>query len=275
MTKDNDKTDETLNRFKDMTPVQKVEIIEGVVDAVLSNLADIEAGKKAADKAVSGQLAALSDALKTYAEPMTEDVWEKVFRANVADRLDKAEVDGSKRYQNRASRDVMVNLLKVATMGLTLAKQDRAFAPSYQAQSNLKKYAAEVRPMLQKAIDPATAKPRLRSIAKPPQVPKKLPYDTYYWLIGCENADDGIEGANTVIGGAYTLVQAEREAKRYSKKYESFLYCVAKMEPLGLETKEEVGELPIQNAAVSASTISSTDNFSAELSAYLDNPNPA
>jgi len=53
----------------------------------------------------------------------------------------------------------MVNLLKVATMGLTLAKQDRKFDPSYRASANLKKYATEVRPMLQAAIDPATGKP--------------------------------------------------------------------------------------------------------------------
>ncbi|MDZ4371580.1 MAG: hypothetical protein U1C74_09200 [Phenylobacterium sp.] len=249
-------TDSTLNRFKEMTPVQQMEIVERAVEAILDNLAAVETAKKAAQKVETNQLAALKVALKDYAEPMTEEAWEKVYCANVQMRLSEAKVDGSPRYKNNASRDVMVNLIKVATMGLTLAKQDKDFAPSHQVAGNLKKYANEVRPKLQQAIDPATGKPRLRSIAVAPKPPKKLPPETYYWLIGCENAAKGIRGANTVVGGGSDLKMLEDTAKRLADKYESFLYCAAKMETLVQREEEEKEELLIQNSAVFSQSFS-------------------
>jgi hypothetical protein len=256
--------EDSLNRFKVMTSIQHMEIVEGAVDAILKNLTAIEAGRKVADKAQSGQLEALNKALKDYAEPLTEEVWEKVYRANVAARLDEATSEGTRRrYANKASRDVMVNLIKVAAMGLTLAKHDRKFQPSYQAQSNLKKYATEVRPKLQAEIDPATEKPRLRSIAAPPKAEKKLPEGAYYWLIGCEDAKKGIQGANTVIGGGFDLRRLEDVARRKSSQYEIFLYCVAKLEDMNLDKEDKFEDIPIQNSAVLAEVISISSNANA------------
>jgi hypothetical protein len=261
MNKIQDKSDETFNQFKVMDSVKIMTIIEGAVDAVLNNLNEIEVAKKAAEvgnkavtKAANGQLNALKTALSDYTEIVTQDVWDKLFRANVSERLSTAKIDGSQRYANRGSRDVMVNLIKVATMGLTLAKHDKAFEPSPRAQTNLKKYAEEVRPKLQEAIDPATGEPRLRSLA--PKPPKKLKGDTYYWLIGCEHADKGISGANTVIGADYDLVRLEQVARGFAVKYESFLYCEAKMTPMALNKEEKFDDIPIQNAAVFAEVIS-------------------
>lgn len=256
MTKQHDNnTDDTLNRFKTMTPVQQMQIVERAVDAILDNLAAVETAKKAAQKVETNQLAALKAALKDYAQPITEEVWEKVYRANVAARLSEAKMDGSPRYKNAASRDVMVNMIKVTTMGLTLAKQDKDFAPSHQVAGNLKKYANEVRPKLQKTIDPETGKPRLRSIAVAPKPTKKLSGDTYYWLIGCEDGALGLKGANAVIGASYDLARLEWAAEQVADKYQSFLYCAAKMEPLP-KPEEEKAELLIQNSAVFSQSFS-------------------
>ena len=256
---DGQKPDETLNRFKVMTPIQQMEIVEGAVDAILNNLTAVEAGQKAAHKAESGQLAALKHALKDYAEPLTEDVWEKVYRANVAARLDEAKVDGSRRYANRASRDVMVNLLKVATMGLTLAKQDRKFDPSQRAYANLKKYATEIRPMLQKAIDPATGKPRLRSIAASPPKPKKLAEGWVYLLIGCEEAGCGIDGANMVLCADPNLDTLKRLAHDFGSDYADYLYVPVPefaLEPLRAE--DDAPQPKYQNAVVFGKTVSAS-----------------
>jgi hypothetical protein len=104
-------------------------------------------------------------------------------------------------------------------MGLTLAKQDRKFDPSQRAYANLKKYATEIRPMLQKAIDPATGKPRLRSIAAPPPKPKKLAEGYVYLLIGCEEEGCGIVGANTVICADPNLDTLKRLAHDLGSDY--------------------------------------------------------
>jgi hypothetical protein len=250
--------DETLNLFKVMTPIQQMEIVEGAVDAILNNLEAVEAGNKAANKAESGQLDALKKALKDYAEPLTEEVWEKVYRANVAARLDKPNVDGSRRYKNAASRDVMVNLLKVATMGLTLAKHDRAFEPN-NAQTNLKKYTTDVRPELQKAIDPATGKPRLRSIAAPPPKPKKLPKGYVYLLIGCEDAGYGIVGANSVLSADSNLDTLKRLAHDLGGHYAEYLYVP--VPEFALEPPQPEDDAPkpkYQNAVVFSKTVSAS-----------------
>ena len=260
--------DSALNQFKNITPIQQIEIVAGAVDAILANLSTIDAGRKSITKAEGSQLTVLKNALKDYPEPMTEEAWDKVFKANVAARLAEARVDGSPRYANSASRDVMVNLIKVATMGLTLARHDRTFEPSYQASTNLKKYASEVRRKLQETIDPATGKARLRTIVTAPRPPKRLSGDTYYWLIGCEEPDKGLGGANAVLGASHDLNELERGAKRAEEKhpgkFQKFLYCAAKMEPLPQHEEEEERGMLIQNSAVFSQSLSpSSEGMSA------------
>ena len=262
MTTDSDRKDDTLKRFKVMTSVEKIVLIEGMVDALLDNLKNVEGNlaqakikKDAADRTATGQMSALIAALADYAEPVTEEVWEKVYRANVAERLgDSKKEDGSLRFASNASRDVMINTLKVATMGITLAKQDSSFSPSWRARTNLKKYADEVRPLLQAAIDPATGKARLRSIIKAPKAPQKLPDGVFYWLIGCEKAESGIEGANTVLCADFSLEKLKTTAKSFRGEYQSFLYCLAELTDLEVVEAEPVEHHPIQNAAVFAGT---------------------
>ena len=243
----------TLKRFKAMTPLQHVEIIEGAVDAVLHCLVEFEAGRKASDDALAGQLAALQEALKDHAEPVTELTWEKLFRPTVAKRLDEATVGDAKRYKNAPSRDVMVNLIKVATMGLTLARHEKAFEPSAEASRNLKKYALEVRPKLQAALDPETHQPRLRTIDH--KKPRTLPKGKLYWLIGCET-DQGIAGANTVVAADANLDSLRHRAQLIADKFKSYLYIEAPQDAPVLDLSPETEKpLAIQNAAVFASTL--------------------
>jgi len=249
--------DGTLNHFKNVNPVKQMEIVAGAVDAILANLSAIDASRKSITKAEGSQMTVLKNALKDYPEPITEEAWDKVFKANVTARLSEAKVGGIPRYKNPASRDVMVNLIKVATMGITLAKHERRFEPSDKASRNLKKYADEVRSKLQNAIDPATEKPRLRSIAIAPKKEKKLPAGSLYLLIGCEDGDKGIEGANTVIGASSDLDKLVKTARKLSTKFADFLYVPAPpLEPLDWEEKDLPVELAIQNSAVFSQTLS-------------------
>ena len=96
----------------------EIEMINNAVTALLDTKKKIDAAKDAAQKADVGQLRALLAALKDYPGAMTEDVWDNVYKANVSERL-------KPRFDNPASRDVIVNRLKVATIGITLAKEDR------------------------------------------------------------------------------------------------------------------------------------------------------
>ena len=259
MTKNNTATDETITRFKSMSTVQRIELIENGVDAVLDTLSSIDAGKKSAEKAEMGQLGVLREALKDYALPVKEPEWDKVIRPIVAERLGKAtKAGGGLRYANAASRDVMVHLFKVATMGLTLAKHDKEFASSQWASGNLKKYALEVGPKLQAAIDPETGEPRLRSIPPKPKAPKKLPKDNYYFLIGVGPAKDDIN--NSVLSHHDTLadlaVAAKAAAKRFPQ-YTNFRYVIGKLEKFDLqEIEQKVEEPQFSNAAVFGETVS-------------------
>ena len=244
----NDQTNEPKTEFKVVSSLDQIAVIEAAVQSFLENISVIA-------EVEGGQLGILSKALRDYPEPMTEAVWDRVFKANVTALFVAAkDPNGDDRYANKASQEVMTNLFKVATMGLTLAKVDPAYKSNSANSKNLKKYAETVRPMLQAAIDPATGKPRLRSIAAAPKPPKKLAPDTYYWLIGCTDAELGIEGANDVVGAHNDIRKLEQFAARLAGKYQSFLYCEAKMEPLTPQAEEEDLGLLIQNAAVMSST---------------------
>ena len=246
------------NQFKVTDPDQRTSIVEAAVRAVIENISEIDRNRQEAAKLELGQLAVLHGALKDYPEPVTEEVWESIFKSKVTALLDEAASKGSSRYANTASRDVMVNLFKIATMGLTLAKQEPDFAPTPATATNLKKYATVVRPLLQRAIDPATGKPRLRSIAASAKSRSgpRLAEGAYYWLIGCEDAELGIAGPNAVLGADRDLRKLEEIASSVASKYRSFLYCEAKMEPLTLRRSTPV-KLMISNSAVISGTVSS------------------
>jgi hypothetical protein len=264
MTKQSGTTNEyDLNPVK-MTSLQQMEIINGAVDAFLKNLDEIDTKRKATQTTTNNQLRVLEAALKNYAEPVTEETWDAVFKANVAERLAEARggPNGYLRYNSKNSVSVILNVLKRATMGLTLAKHDKAFAPSPKAANNIKKYADEVGEKLQAAIDPATDKPRLRTIAAAPKVekPNKLPEGVCYWLIGCADATKGINGANAIITGSVDMDYLKREARKLSSKFASFLYVPAPTpEPLPLEdTKPKVQPL-FQNTAVYEDSFSAAE----------------
>ncbi len=253
----NKNAEESLNRFKEMTTIQRIDLIVSGVDAVIRNMSETAALRAEATESGSNQLAALSTVLKDYAEPVTEEFWDKVLRPSVSDHLSGVRVNGSLRYSSTGSRDVMVNVFKVATMGLTMMRHDPAFAPSHRASKNLKKYAEEVRPLLQKAVDPDTNKPRLRSIAQPdkPKPRKALTGERKYWLVGCEAAKLGLAGANTVICGDSRMFVIESKAAQIADKYPRFIVLTSEPEPL--DSGVRVVNVPsITNAAVFGNTVS-------------------
>lgn len=254
MKKETESKDNTLNRFKALSSIDTKEVAVGLVKAYLVNIDELQQVSDAAKKAASGQLGALKAALMSCAAPVTEPVWDADFRPNVADTLENAKKEnGELRYKNRASRDVTLNMLKVATMGLTLAEHDPSFAPSDKSSGNVKKYASEVRPLLQKAIDPATGQPRLRTIEQKAR-PKALPKGKLYWLIGCET-NEGIAGANTIIAADDNLDALRRRAQRLADKFKSYLYIEAPQNAPVLDIAAETEKpLAIQNAAVFAAT---------------------
>jgi hypothetical protein len=243
---------------------EQAKIVHAAMDALLNNFAEVEThkdhvakAKGAADKAADSQLGILRNALEKFPEPITEAMWESAFSESVASRLTNWTVNGvaKDRYKNKNTRDVMVNTIKVAAMGLTLSKHQPEFAPSEKASGNLKKYADEVRPKLQEEKDPATGEPRLRSYAKKP--PKKLTGDTYYWLVGCEDAEKRIAGPNTVIGGDYDLQNLQRTADKMTGRFALFVYLTSKVETLPVErAKEPEITLGIANTAVISQTFS-------------------
>jgi hypothetical protein len=257
MSKSNGKQNTHLNRIKGGENMNEMAIIDRAVGAIIETQSKIDAANTVASEAEGNQLRALAAALEEFPGPMTEEVWDRVYRAKVAERLEKATVNGVPRYASKASRDVTVNTIKVATIGLTLAKIDPSFAAASGAKS-LKKYADEVRPRLQRLEDPETGKPRLSSgKPKPPQSPKRLAGDTHYWLVGCKDADKGVEGPNTIIAAGHDLNQLKEVAQKLTGKFASFRYLTSKMEQLEVraETYEAVS-LPIVNAAVFADTLS-------------------
>ena len=236
---------EPKTEFKVVSPLRQVEIIEKAVAAVLNNLSNVEAAKDEVGKIEGGQLQVLATALKDIPEPITEEVWDKLMKANVSELLANATVNGKTRYANEASRDVMVTHFKAATMGLTLAKQEPAYQPTSANSKNLKKYADYVRPMLQAAIDPATGKPRHKSIPTKPRGPRKLSGDTYYWLVGRVGGDDG----GTILARQQVFAELTRELdeKRLEGKFQSFFYLTAKVEPLVQEGDEIVSKTVVMS----------------------------
>ncbi len=249
--------DETLKRFNELTTIQRIDLIVSGVDAVVTNMSETASLRAEATESDSNQLAALATVLKDYAEPVTEEFWDKVLKPSVSEHLSGVRINGSLRYASTGSRDVMVNLFKVATMGLTLMRHEHAFAPSEKASKNLKKYANEVRPLLQKAIDPETTKPRLRSIAQPlqPKTKKVLTGERKYWLVGCEDARLGLAGANTVICGDSRMFVIESKAAQVADKFPRFIVFTSEPEPL--DSGVRVVDVPsITNAAVFGQTVS-------------------
>jgi hypothetical protein len=236
-------------------------IIHAAVDVVLENMNAIDNAKATAAEAEGSQLQMLMAALKDYPRPMSEEVWEKVYRPRVAARLDEAKVKGSPRYKTAASRDVTVNMLKAATIGLTLAKSDPTFSPAPTAK-NLRKYADEVRPKLQASIDPDTGKPRIRSGsggrgARPVKAAKPLAEGAYYWLVGCKDGEKGIGGPNTILAGGRDLEVLKSLARRTSTQFAAFKYLASKEEALEVAPeKVRALDLPIMNSSVFADSIS-------------------
>jgi hypothetical protein len=219
-----------------LTAVQQINLIQGAVQAVLENFSEVETAKEEVKEIEGGQLGILKNALKGFTQPVTEDDWDAMFRANVRTMLEDAKTDrGYPRYA-KGSRDVMVNMFKVATIGLTLASHDRRFEPSYQSSGNLKKYYTEVRPKLQAATDP-TGKPLLKTIASEPREPRNLfSTDSHYWLIG-QTASSADLLLKSQTFGDLTRKVAEW---RPEGKFDGFFYLTAKMTPMPEETAPEV-----------------------------------
>ncbi len=244
-----EQTTEHKTEFKALSLPRQVEIVERAVAAVLDNFSKVEAAKEEVGKIEGGQLGVLTTALKDIPAPVTEQAWDTEFRDKIADLLDNAPANGKPRYANKASRNVMVNLFKVATMGLTLAKQNPAYDPAATSATNLKKYATLVRPMLQADRDPATGEPRLSAGApKKSKGPKKLTGANYYWLVGCEDAElgvDGTVGKNAIVYGDHDFKKLESHAAGLAGTYQSFGYIVGEMKPLPIETREIAVDLSI------------------------------
>jgi hypothetical protein len=229
---------EPKTEFKIASPLDQIEMVESAVKAVLDNFDKVEVGKSINATLERGQLGILANALKNYPEPMTEEVWNRMFKSNVSDLLSKATINGNKRYANPSSRDVMVNLFKVATMGLTLAKMKPEYQATTAHSKNLKKYAAYVRPMLQADLDDATGNPRLKSIAVAPREPRDLwGSDSHYWLIGCD-----AEARETILARDQTFSALKRklEEARLEPKFKSFFYLTGKAHPIPVEEHEIV-----------------------------------
>ena len=222
------------------TPRQ-VEIVEKAVAAVLDNFSKVEAAKDEMGKIEGGQLGILATALKDIPQPVTEEAWDTLFKDKVAELLANAPANGKPRYATKGSRNSMVRLFKIATMGLTLAKQNPDYDPAVTSATSLKKYTTIIRPKLQADPDPATGKPRLHSAEKRTTAPKKLTGDTYYWLIGCEDAEvglNGMVGRNVVVCGEHDLRKLESHTAVLAGTYQSFGYIVGELKPMPIETHE-------------------------------------
>lgn len=221
---------------KSLSLPRQVEIVEKAVAAVLDNFSKVEAAMDEAGKIEGGQLGVLATALKDIPEPVTEEAWDTVFKDKVAELLATAPANGKPRYATKGSRNSMVRLFKIATMGLTLAKQNPDYDPAVTSATSLKKYTTIIRPKLQADADPATGKPRLHSSEKKLKAPKKLTGDTYYWLIGCEGAESGLDGV--VVGRDHDLSKLESQTADLAGAYQSFGYIVGEFRPMLVETYE-------------------------------------
>lgn len=106
----------------------QIEIITNAADSLLDGEKSKSEARQAMFAAENGQLSNLKDTLDKFPGVVTEAIWDSFLKANVAERL-----------KNSPSRDTLVNRLKRATMGLTLAKEEPSFAPG-RDHTNLKKY---------------------------------------------------------------------------------------------------------------------------------------
>ena len=207
--------------------------------------------------AVKGQLAALWNGLKDYAETVSEDQWNKLYAANVRKQLREAVTDtGARRYMNAASQEVTLNMLKRATMGLTLARHDATYSSLHTNSTNIKKYAKIVGDKLQRENDPATGEPRLRSNPKKPKEYRRLYDGKMYYLIGCETTE-GLGGANTVVSASRELSDLQDISRRLGTRYKKYIYTIS--EDLKIEEQPPV-EPDIVNAAVFANSIPFFEN---------------
>jgi hypothetical protein len=121
-------------------------------------------------------------------------------------------------------------------MGLTLAKEDGAFAPLAE-HTNLKKYADWVGPKLQ-ARDPLAGGSR-KSDGRRAKGPK-LPDGHTYWLIGA--ASD--QKYQSVIGDDADLDVLRALAKLHRDEFQSFWFVTApKPEPLNIPADDAMREL--------------------------------
>ncbi len=213
----------------------QLDIITKAADELLASEKTKQEANKTFSAAEKGQLANLKMALSDYPGVVTEATWDSDLKPIVALRL-----------RGSPSRDTLVNRLKRATMGLTLAQEDRSFAPQPN-HTNLKKYADWVGVRLQNTIDPSTGKPRLKSIAKPAgtKAPRLAAGQTY-WLIGSTN--DAQHPA--VIGDHTDLDALKVVAQRRQREFTAFWFIIApEPEPLDIGTEPEIAELH-QNTAV-------------------------
>lgn len=219
----------------------QIDIISKAADELIAGEQGKADARQLMETAEKGQLSNLKDALKDYPGAVTEAVWDSFLKANVAERL-----------KSSPSKDTLLNRLKRATMGLTLAKEDPSFMPQ-RGHTNLKKYAEWVGVQLQQSVDPATGQPRLKSIAKAAGAKgPKLATGQTYWLIGAANG----KTHSSVIGDHTDLDALKAVAKRLNGEFQRFWFIVApKPEPLDIESDTDMDELQ-GNTAVFAESVS-------------------
>jgi len=218
----------------------QIDIITKAADELISGEESKSEARQLMETAEKGQLSSLKDTLNDFPGVVTEAIWDSFLKADVAERL-----------KNSPSKDTLVNRLKRATMGLTLAKDEPSFAPQSE-HTNLKKYAEWVGVKLQNSVDPATGQPRLKSIAKAAGAKgPKLAAGQTYWLIGATDA----KADPSVIGDHTDLSALKVVAKRRNAEFSRFWFIIApKPQPLDIEPSVEADEFH-QNTAVFADSV--------------------
>lgn len=217
------------NQSEFIVSERQMHIIISAADAILS-------GEKKVAAAEKGQLATLIETLNDYPGVVTEAVWKASFKGPVGERLKAS-----------PSKHTLLNRLKRATMGLTLAKEDGSFAPLAE-HTNLKKYADWVGPKLQ-ARDAAAGESR-KSNARRAKGPK-LPEGQTYWLIGAMSD----QKYQSVIGDDADLDVLRALAKLHRDEFQSFWFVTAPTpQPLEMLPDEAMRELR-RNTAVFTATV--------------------
>lgn len=239
--KGNEMTKSTNTKSEVTLTQTQIDIITKAADQLISGEESKTEARQLMATAEKGQLANLKDTLSDFPGVVTEAIWDSFLKVDVAERL-----------KNSPSKDTLVNRLKRATMGLTLAKDDPSFAPQSE-HTNLKKYAEWVGVELQKSVDPATGQPRLKSIAKSAGTKTaKLAAGQTYWLIGKTDA----KVKATVIGDHTDLDALKAKAKRHNSEFSQFWFIIApEPQPLDIASEVEADEFH-QNTAVFADSVS-------------------